>query len=244
MSRSKVELDSFILRGSGIISSEKQKDMVDDHMAQRDKIDAIINAIYDAIDQSVLNSLVNRFIAFLRVDSVGDGSPNEEEIKRLFGDIHSDFLMKAGEGENAQAYGFVYVPLKNRDDEHNNDEDIEKRVRRVTRTVIENFAPIFLEDAWGLDECLSQRVTIVFAEKMYYEAFWESIAKRTINHDMTALLVDIEEKKVIEEKPLGRQEGKSTQSNALVRIRVLKPPNIGIKHSSTITRFHRFPNVM
>ena len=106
-------------------------------MAQRDKIDAI----YDAIDQSVLNSLVNRFIAFSRVDSVGDGSPNEEEIKRLFGDIHSDFLMKAGEGENAQTYGFVYVPLKNRDD----DEDIEKRVRRVTRTVIENFAPIFLD---------------------------------------------------------------------------------------------------
>lgn len=56
-------------------------------MAQRDKIDAIINAIYDAIDQSVLNSLVNRFIAFSRVDSIGDGSPNEEEIKRLFGDI-------------------------------------------------------------------------------------------------------------------------------------------------------------
>lgn len=83
MSRSKVELDSFILRCSGIISSEKQKDMVDDHMAQCDKIDAI----YDAIDQSVLNSLVNRFIAFSRVDSVGDGSPNEEEIKRLFGDI-------------------------------------------------------------------------------------------------------------------------------------------------------------
>ena len=83
VSRSKVELDSFILRCSGIISSEKQKDMVDDHMAQRDKI----NAIYDAIDQSVLNSLVNRFIAFSRVDSVGDGSPNEEEIKRLFGDI-------------------------------------------------------------------------------------------------------------------------------------------------------------
>ena len=157
---------------------------------------------------------------------------------------HSDFLMKAGEGENAQTYGFVYVPLKNRDDEHNDDEDIEKRVRRVTRTVIENFAPIFLEDAWGLDECLSQRVTIVFAEKLYYEAFWESIAKRTINHDMTALLVDTEEKKVIEEKTLGRQEGKSTQANALVRIRVLKPPNIGIKHSSTITRFHRFSNVM
>ena len=80
---------------------------------------------------------------------------------------HSDFLMKAGEGENAQTYGFVYVPLKNRDDEHNDDEDIEKRVRRVTRTVIENFAPIFPEDAWGLDECLSQRVTIVFAEKLY-----------------------------------------------------------------------------
>ena len=91
----------------------------------------------------------------------------------------------------------------------NDDEDIEKRVRRVIRTVIENFAPIFLEDAWGLDECLSQRVTIVFAEKLYYEAFLESIAKRTINHDMTALLVDTEEKKVIEEKPLGRQEGKS-----------------------------------
>ena len=52
-------------------------------MAQRNKIDAI----YDAIDQSVLNSLVNRFIAFSRVDSVGDGSPSEEEIKRLFGDI-------------------------------------------------------------------------------------------------------------------------------------------------------------
>ena len=34
--------------------------------------------------------------------------------------------MKAGEGENAQTYGFVYVPLKNRDDEHNDDEDIEK----------------------------------------------------------------------------------------------------------------------
>lgn len=105
---SKVELDSFILRCSGIISSEKQKDMVDDHMAQRDKIDAI----YDAIDQSVLNSLVNRFIAFSRVDSVGDGSPNEEEIKRLFGDIHSDFLMKAGEGENAQTLWLCVCPVE------------------------------------------------------------------------------------------------------------------------------------
>ena len=97
-----MEFDAFILNCSGLIDSDKQKDMVNDHMAARDEIDAV----YDAIDQSVLNSLVNRYIAFSRVDHVGSGSPNEEEIMRLFGNIHSDFLMRAGEGEAAKTYRF------------------------------------------------------------------------------------------------------------------------------------------
>lgn len=199
-----MEFDAFILNCSGLIDSDKQKDMVNDHMAARDEIDAV----YDAIDQSVLNSLVNRYIAFSRVDHVGSGSPNEEEIMRLFGNIHSDFLMRAGEGEAAKTYGFEYVPLRLRDDERNDSETVAKRLKNITRTVLDNYASIFLEDAWELDERLSERVTIVFAERLFYETFLENLAKRTLHHDMTALLVDTETKKVIDEKPLGRQDGK------------------------------------
>lgn len=198
----KVTFDQFIL-ASGMIDCNKQRSMVDKHIAQREKIDKT----GDLIERSIVNGLYERSIQFTRLDHVDENLPDDEEIISLFGKIHCSQLLKVGEGEGEDKHivGFEYVPLKIDED----DDDPEKTIRFIVRLAVENYATIFLQDAWFKDNWFIDRVTFVFADPRLFDAFVASFAKRHLNHYMTVLLVDTESTCVVDEKPLGDQDGKN-----------------------------------
>lgn len=196
----KMSFDAFLI-ANGYIDEDKQRDMVDQRIAIHDKLDRIL----DLTEKCIVTGLYNRDIPFTRVEHVGDGTPNEEEILKLFGDIKCHQLLRVGEGDKSETCGFEFVPLKLEKDEA----DSERIIQENVQLAIENYATIFLEDAWNLDERLSDRVVFVFIDRILYEAFLDTFKKRRLNHYMTVLLVDIDETEVIEERPLGLQAGKS-----------------------------------
>lgn len=196
----KMSLDAFLI-ANGYIDEDKQRDMVDQRMAIHDELDRTL----DLMEKCIVTGLYSRDIPFTRVEHVGDGTPNEEEILKLFGNIHCHQLLRVGEGDKSETCGFEFVPLKLEKDEA----DSERIIQENVQLAIENYATIFLEDAWNLDERLSDRVVFVFIDRILYEAFLDTFKKRRLNHYMTVLLVDIDETEVIEERPLGQQAGKS-----------------------------------
>lgn len=196
----KVTFDQFIL-SSGMVNCDKQRDLIDERQAQRDEIDRVD----ELIERSIINGLFDRSIQFSRINHVGDGCPREEEILALFGDIHCSQLLKIGDGEQSRTVGFEYIPIKLSQEET----ESEKTIRHIVRMAVENYATIFLQDAWFTENHFSDRVTFVFAERCLYEAFLKSFEQLRLNHYMTVLLVDIESTSVVEEKPLGHQEGKT-----------------------------------
>ena len=195
----KLTFDQFLL-ANGYIDSEKQRDYVDQTRAFRDEIDRA----YDVIERSIVNSLYDRGISFDRVDHVGDGTPNEEEILNLFGNVPFSQLLRINRngGDDRFTWGFEYVPIRS------DEEDTEKHIREYVQLAVENYATIFLMDAWHLDERLSDHVTFAFIDERLYNTFIDSFKKRRLNHYMTALLIDADETEVIDEKPLGDQAGK------------------------------------
>ncbi|MBQ3268375.1 MAG: helix-turn-helix transcriptional regulator [Clostridia bacterium] len=196
----KMSFDDFIM-ANGMIERDKQRDIVDEHVARRDELDRIANLI----ERSIVNGLYDRSLTFTRLEHIGDGTPNEQEIMMLFGNIMCSQLLRIGEGENSQTCGFEYVPIRLDEEERESG----KYTQSYVRLAIENYATIFLADAWGLDERMAERVVFVFIDRIIYEAFLESFKKRHLNHYMTALLVDIEDTLVLEERPIGDQTGKS-----------------------------------
>lgn len=196
----KLTFDQFILP-TGMVDCEKQRDYIDEQRAQRDEIDKVD----ELIERSIVNSLYNRNILFSRIDHVGNDSANEEEILALFGDITCSQLLRIGEGDNSSTVGFEYVPITLAPEEA----AVEQNIRHIVKLAVRNYATIFLQDAWFTDNRFSDRVTFVFAERCLYDAFLNSFSRLRLNHYMTVLLVDIESASVVEEKPLGEQDGKS-----------------------------------
>ena len=199
----KVTFDQFIIP-SGMVDCDRQRTLIDERQAQRDEIDKVD----ELIARSIINGLYDRSIQFSRIKHVGDGCPREEEILTLFGDIHCSQLLKIGEDEDSSTVGFEYIPIKLTPEEA----ESEKTISRIIRRVVENYATIFLQDAWFTENRFSARVTFVFAERCLFEAFLKSFAKLRLNHYMTVLLVDIETTSVVTERPLGMQEGKTFSS--------------------------------
>jgi len=195
-----ISRDDFLL-ANGWIDKDKQRDMVDQHMAERDELDRI----YDLMEQSIISSLYRRNIPFTRLGHVGDGTPNEEEILKLFGNIICSQLLRVGEDGKGESVGFEYVPVLLEEDEL----DSKDRIQSYVHLAVANYATIFLEDAWHLDERMADRVVFVFIDRVLYKAFLESFKKRRLNHYMTALLIDIDETEVRDERPLGDQTGKT-----------------------------------
>lgn len=193
----KLSFEQFLL-ANGYLDSDKQRNYVDQTRAFRDEIDKT----YELMERSIVNSLYDRGISFERIEHIGDGTPNEEEILKLFGNVMCSQLLRInGEGKTWTC-GFEYVPIKT------DDGDSDEIIREYVQLAVQNYATIFLEDAWRLDERLSDRVTFVFIDDRIYDAFIDSFRKRHLNHYMTVLLIDAEEAEIIEERPLGDQTGK------------------------------------
>ena len=195
----KLSYEEFLLI-NGWIDKDKQRDMIDQSIAEHDEFDRL----YDCMVQTITSGFYKRSIPYTRLDRIGDRTPNEEEIMKLFGNI-SGMLLQVGEGEKIESCGFEIVPLML----DKNDASSEETVQRCVRLAVENYATIFLEDAWHLDERLSDRVVFVFVDRLVYEAFLDSFKKRRLNHYMTALLLDIDKSDVLDEQPLGDQTGKT-----------------------------------
>lgn len=195
----KISYENFLL-ANGWIDKDRQRDIIDQSIAEQDEFDRV----YDCMVQTITSSFYKRSIPYTRLDRIGEGTPNEEEIMKLFGDI-SGMLLKVRDGKESESCGFELVPIKLDKD----DVSSEEIVQRCVRLAVENYATIFLEDAWHLDERLSDRVVFVFIDGIVYKAFLDSFKKRRLNHYMTALLLDIDKAEVLDEQPLGDQTGKT-----------------------------------
>lgn len=194
--------ESFLL-ANGWIDKDKQRDMIDQHMAEHDKVDQI----FDSMEQTIVRGFYKRGIPFTRLDDVAGIEEDNEEGLKLF-DGMDGMLLQVGEVGKSISCAFEIIPIK-LDKDASSSKQI---VQRCVRLAVENYATIFLKDAWHLDKLLTDRVTFVFIDRFLYKAFWESFKNRRLNHFFTALLIDIDETEVTEERPLGDQASKTFSS--------------------------------
>lgn len=75
------------------------------------------------------------------------------------------------------------------------------------RASMRKYAPLFLMDAWESDALAQFKNTLVFIDRLTYETFKERLMTVRVNSEMSLLLVDTEQHRIIEEAHLPRADG-------------------------------------
>jgi hypothetical protein len=65
--------------------------------------------------------------------------------------------------------------------------------------IIERYSYLFLQDAWEPESLCEKKVSFVFCERVFYDRFIECMSEAKLHNRMSAILIDIETEKVVEE---------------------------------------------
>lgn len=85
----------------------------------------------------------------------------------------------------------------------------EKLPDRVAKTVISRYAEVFLKDIWEPEVITEIKTTFVFGNAVVFQSFWEILSQKKVNGEISILLLDYKEKKVMYEAMLPRNSGEA-----------------------------------
>ena len=123
------------------------------------------------------------------------GSPNQSETKpsKIFEDVRfMDLTITLPEKEHIEG---SFIMLSAVREEDNSYKDAEHYIKRV----IEINAIIFLQDVWEPENLTNNKISFVFADELYFKMFKSALEKAKINNRMSAILLDINRRKVKKE---------------------------------------------
>lgn len=90
-------------------------------------------------------------------------------------------------------WGFSMLSVIREDGDTDQDDDF------YLRRIIDNYAVIFLQDAWEPENFKKVKYSFGFADETYFNMFVEDLQVAKFNNRMSAILVDVSTKKVIKE---------------------------------------------
>lgn len=77
--------------------------------------------------------------------------------------------------------------------------DTERDDAFYLRRIIDNYAVIFLQDAWEPENSKHNKFSFGFADETYFNMFVDALQVAKFNNRMSAILIDIDEQKVVKE---------------------------------------------
>lgn len=179
--------------------------MIDPHKSSWHKT---INSFYDRelitkdrlmkMRTIILNELYIRNVGFKKVALL---DRKEDFILREFGRTPSRILLSMLESKNEKYWGFnLNIAMRDADD-----------IRRGMTPANDSFfkdsmylsyAKIMITDAWEPDLLNDIKCTFVFCDNYFYELFREWASKAKLHNNMTTILLNLDEGKVLKEESL------------------------------------------
>ncbi len=77
--------------------------------------------------------------------------------------------------------------------------DTESEDASYIRRIIEYYAILFLEDAWAPNKSMNSKYTFGFVDNIYYSRFIDFLKTAKLNNRMSAILINVNARKVIKE---------------------------------------------
>lgn len=90
-------------------------------------------------------------------------------------------------------WGFFMLPFTRDSDNSARDDEY------YIHWIISKYAVIFLQDAWEPENSKHNKFSFVFADKTYFEMFVEALQVSKLNNRISAILINVNERKVIKE---------------------------------------------
>ena len=90
-------------------------------------------------------------------------------------------------------WGFFMLPATRDSDNTARDDEF------YIHWIISRYAVIFLQDAWEPDNSKHNKFSFVFADKSYFEMFVEALQVAKLNNRVSAILINVNARKVIKE---------------------------------------------
>lgn len=150
---------------------------------------------------TLLNELYVRGVGYKKVsrDEMEEGS-----VLREFESMQSRLVLNMLESNNERYWGFALntSKLDPEDMEDVKNGRIRGELRFFLNRILSNYASIFLADAWEPESMEDIKSSFVFCDEFFYNAFRERMEKAKISSNMTTILLNLEEGKVIKEEPI------------------------------------------
>lgn len=190
-----VETMKELLSANGMISPEQQE-----KRNQRDVWAVRRNNMMERernIVSIISNELFERGVLMRKLPTFLGGMRREETEAKLFTRrIPARFAVEML--DTNKPYKWYFTIISSTFDEGDTEEDI----IRCIQMVVDRYSTIFLQDAWEPQTLKGTKISFTFCEKVYYDRFVEVMQDAKLHNRMSAVLVDIEEGKVMEEKSL------------------------------------------
>lgn len=183
----------MLLRANGMISPEmKEKRQSDPMFARRNEMFERERDMMSIVS----NELFERGVLMRKV-SRGINSINTVTGSRFFtSEIRSRFAVEMLDTNRSYVWHFMFITGSIKPDS----EPME--TRWYTQRMIERYSYLFLQDAWEPELLKNQKLSFAFCDRSYFEQFIEAMQDAKLHNRMSAILVDIENAKVVEEKSL------------------------------------------
>ena len=185
-----------IMRANGMISSSELSRQRFEHNAEDRKNK------YESIKHIIADELYARGCMIRIYPKL----PANELPESRF-DLHLPSRMTVTvQGHEPKFWSFVFdTPIASFLREN---EDENSRIRSNANELISIWNRIFLRDMWEPETMTEVKHSFVFTDKQLYKAFCDLIMTVKVNGCMSAILIDIKIKKVVEEKQIPRKDKK------------------------------------
>lgn len=84
--------------------------------------------------------------------------------------------------------------------DYQNEDQLAMGEELYVSSIFSNYKTIFLQDAWKPETLLNSKFSFVFADKSYYYAFIDAMDGAKLNNRMSAILINLYDKRVEEEQ--------------------------------------------
>lgn len=191
-----------LLSANGMISPEEQNRRIG-----RDKMRERRMQFMDrerSMQNTVFSELFSKGVPMKRISSRTflQGSNAQQSSSKFF---RQSFLTRYAvemQGEKPYEWYFILNPSILDEEDLQNNEYLQRELDWNRHRMIERYSVIFLQDAWEPETLKDKKISFVFAERKFYESFVDLMQEAKLHNRMSAILVDLDADKVVDETSL------------------------------------------
>lgn len=124
------------------------------------------------------------------------GVPEKSEVhnSKLFSGVRvCDMAITLPDNKEYIEWGFSMLSAVHEEDDTDRDDAF------YIRRIIDNYAVIFLQDAWEPEDSKHNKFSFAFVDERFYEMFIDALQVAKLNNRMSAILINLSTRKVVKE---------------------------------------------